>query len=357
MTATPVAASFAPWASETLVFCSDPSAGLRAVIAIDSTALGPALGGVRLKAYASDAHGAREAQRLAAAMTLKNAVAGLPYGGGKSVIFDTGAHDRVALMGAFGEAVARLGGAYLPGVDMGTTPADLQIMRTRGATVSCADDDPSPWTATGVHAAIQASVGHLDHRTDLRGVRVLIQGAGHVGADLAWKLASDGAQVLIADVAAERAALVAHEVGGEVVAPEAVCHTECDVFAPCAAAGVIGAEQIASLQCRIVAGAANDTLTDDALAGALRERGILYVPDFVANAGGVIHIHALRAGWNAARLHAEVTAIGQRVGELLTRADDTGGTPLDAAKALAAERLQAGAAAPVQAGPLQEVAA
>jgi leucine dehydrogenase len=145
---------------------------------------------------------------------------------------------------------------------------------------------------------------------------------------------------------------VAHEVGGEVVAPEDVCHTECDVFAPCAAAGVIGAEQIAGLQCRIVAGAANDTLTDDALAAELRQRGILYVPDFVANAGGVIHIHGVREGWSSARLHAEVAAIGPRVAELLTRAAVSDGTPLDAAKALAAERLQAGTTQPSGADPL-----
>ena len=349
MTAAPVAATFAPWASETLAFCSDPASGLRGVVAIDSTTLGPALGGVRLKAYASDELGIREAQRLAAAMTLKNAVAGLPFGGGKSVIFDTGAHDRAALMAAFGDAVARLGGAYLPGVDMGTSPADLRIMRTRGAVVSCADEDPSPWTALGVHAAIRAAVRHDGHARDLRGVRVLIQGAGHVGAALALLWAREGAHVLVSDVVAIRAAQVAHEVGGEVVAPDAVVSTECDVFAPCAAAGVISAETVAALACRIVAGAANDTLTDDTLAVELRDRGIVYVPDFVANAGGVIHIHALREGWTAARLEAEVVGIGARVAGLLARSDDEATTPLDAAKALAAERLAA--------GPLHEVAA
>ncbi len=345
-----VAAPLSPWASETLVFCSDASAGLRAVIAIDSTTLGPALGGVRLKAYPSDEHGAREAQRLAAAMTLKNAVAGLPFGGGKSVIFDTGEiADRAALMRAFGEAVARLGGAYLPGVDMGTAPADLQLMRAAGATVSCADEDPSPWTAMGVYGAIRAAVEHVDRTTDLRGLRVLVQGAGHVGAALARQLAGDGAHVLIADVAPGRATAIAREVGGEVIAPDAVVETECDVFAPCAAAGVIGPEQVASLGCRIVAGAANDTITDDTLAASLRGRGVLYVPDFVANAGGVIHIHALRAGWSAERLSAEIAAIGGRTGELLARAEAEDSTPLDAAKAVAAER--------VAAGPLQEVAA
>jgi len=168
------------WASEQLVLCRDEDVGLSAVIAIDDTTLGPGLGGVRFKPYPSAEAAVTEARRLAAAMTRKNALADVPYGGAKSVIVDDGAmRDRPALMARFGEFVARTGGAYLPGVDMGTTVADLAIMRRAGAIVSCDEEDPSPWTALGVAAAIRAAVG------DVEGISVLPSPAGHVGAALA----------------------------------------------------------------------------------------------------------------------------------------------------------------------------
>jgi leucine dehydrogenase len=332
-----------PWRGEQLVFCHDAASGLRAVIAIDDMSRGPAFGGVRYKAYPSTAAGANEAQRLAAAMTLKHAAAGLPYGGGKSVIFDDGPPaDRDALMRAFGRFVARLGGSYMPGVDMGTTTADLARMGDAGATVSCSEEDPSPWTASGVWAALRAAVGHVDGpggRVGLQGARILIQGTGHVGAALARHVARDGAEVLIADIDVARAAALAAEVGGQVVDPERVAETPCDVYAPCAIAGVVGPESVERLQCRIIAGAANDTLTDDAIADRLAARGIVYVPDFVANAGGVIHVHALRRQWDAARLQTEVLRIGDRVSQLLADAASDGETPLSAARRLAARRI------------------
>ncbi|MEV4421006.1 Glu/Leu/Phe/Val dehydrogenase dimerization domain-containing protein [Patulibacter sp. NPDC049589] len=336
----PSAAGDDLFAGERLVLVHDAASGLRAAIALDDTTLGPALGGVRLKRYPDAAAGIREAQRLAAAMTLKNAAAGLPYGGGKAVILDDGpVPDRAALMAAFGRAVAGLGGAYLPGVDMGTTTADLATMGRAGATVSCADEDPSPWTALGVHAAVLAAVRHTDGRDGLAGVRVLVQGAGHVGATLARLVRDSGGTVLVADVDPVRASAVAADVGGSVVAADDVLTTECDVFAPCAVARVLDERTIPRLRCRIVAGAANDTLAERADADRLAGRGVLYVPDFLANAGGVIHIHALRAGWDAGRLRAAVLAVGDRVGAVLADASAAGGTPLDAAEALAADRI------------------
>jgi leucine dehydrogenase len=329
-----------PFRSEQLVLCRDDETGLRAAIAIDDTTLGPALGGVRYKRYADDRAGIVGAQRLAAAMTLKNAAAGLPYGGGKSVILDRGAEpDRDALMAAFGRFVARLGGRYLPGVDMGTTTGDLATMGAAGATVSCASDDPSPWTALGVRASILAAVRHVDGREDLDGVRVLVQGAGHVGAALARHVAGDGATVLVADVDHARARQLADELGGEAIPADAVIGTRCDVYAPCAVARVIADATVERLDCRIVAGAANDTLSDRAHADRLAARGIVYVPDFVANAGGVIHIHALRADWDEPRLRAAVDAIGGRVAGILADAEATGGTPLLAAEAVALARI------------------
>jgi leucine dehydrogenase len=333
--------SFGVWDVEQLVLCRDDETGLRAVIAIDDTTLGPAVGGVRYRAYPSDGAAIRECCRLAAAMTLKNAAAELPYGGAKSVILHDGAVvDRSALMHRFGEFVARTGGAYIPGVDMGTTVEDLAMMGAAGADVACSDEDPSPWTALGVAAAIRAAVEHVDGRTDVEGVRVLVQGAGHVGAVLARELAGAGAEILVADVDEARAGALAAELGGTVVAPNAVVDTRCDVFAPCAVARVVNAETVDRLRCRIVAGAANDTLADRACADALAARGITYVPDFVANAGGVIHIHALREGHDEDRLRADVLRIGDRVAEVLS----DGGLPLAVAEARA-RRVIAGAGA------------
>ncbi len=326
----------------TAMHCLDGSVGLEGVIVIDDTTLGPGLGGVRFKPYPTLADGERECRRLAAAMTLKNAFAELPFGGAKAVIL-SGAEipDRAALMRRFGGFVAACGGDYLPGVDMGTTVDDLAIMSEAGATVSCASEDPSPWTALGVEAAVRAAVVHLDGCEDLSGVRVLVQGAGHVGAALTAALASDGASVAVADIDADRARAVAGRTGAAAVDPADVIGTPCDVFAPCAVAGVLNSRTIARLDCRAVAGAANDTLGDRSDARALADRGIAYVPDFVANAGGVVHIHALRSGWSTARLRREVLRIGQRAWSVLEQAGRDGVTPLEVAEANAQRRLAA----------------
>jgi leucine dehydrogenase len=341
-TATKRAAPAAPEArvDQRVIECRDRTVGLRGVIVIDDTTLGPGLGGVRFKPYPTLADGERECRRLAAAMTLKNAVAELPFGGAKAVVLSGGTiPDRAALMRRFGEFVAACRGDYLPGVDMGTSTTDLAEMGEAGATVSCSHEDPSPWTAAGVEAAVRAAIGHVQGHDDLRGVRVLVQGAGHVGASLATELAADGASVLIADVDSARAEALARTIGARTIDPEDVIGTPCDVFAPCAVAGVVNQETAVRLDCQVVAGAANDTLSSPADAQALAERGITYVPDFVANAGGVVHIHAVRAGWDEPRLRREVLRIGDRVRHVLEQADDRGCTPLEVAEHMAALRL------------------
>ena len=244
---------------------------------------------------------------------------------------------RAALMRRFGEFVAGAGGDYVPGVDMGTGIEDLALMSQSGATVSCSAEDPSRWTATGVAAAIRAAV---DHRgLELDGCRVLIQGAGHVGQVLARLLAADGAVVLVADVDGDRARALATEVGGQVIDPRTVIGTRCDVFAPCAVARVIDPESVGRLHCSIVAGAANDTLSHRADADLLAARDITYVPDFVANAGGVVDIHGLRMGWDEQRMREEVLKIGHRTAHVLAAAEQQGQTPLLFAEEMAAERL------------------
>jgi leucine dehydrogenase len=325
--------SLDPWHGEQLVLCRDDDAGLRAAIAIDDTTLGPGLGGVRCVAYPTDEAAIIEAQRLAATMTLKNAFAGLPYGGAKSVILAPEREvDRHELMRRFGEFVLRTGGAYLPGVDMGTTLADLRAMGEAGAEVSCNKEDPSPWTAIGVAAAARAAVEHTDRREGIEGTRVLIQGAGHVGAALARDLAADGAQIVISDINAARADAVATEVGGSTVPADGAISTPCDLFAPCSVAKVVTPATVRRLRCRMLVGAANDTLADPGCAALLAAHQIVYVPDFVSNAGGVIHIHALRAGHDEARLHDDVLRIGARTHELLETASAIGETPLRVAE-------------------------
>ncbi len=320
------------WKSEQLVLCHDETVGLRAVIAINDTTLGPGLGGVRCVRYPSDAAAITEAQRLGAAMTLKNAFAGLPYGGAKSVIEAPGPDvDRAALMRRFGEFVIRTAGAYIPGVDMGTSVDDLQLMADAGAEVSCNREDPSPWTAVGVAAAVRAAIEHVDRREGIDGTRVLIQGAGHVGAALARDLAADGARIIVADIDAARADAVAAAVGGSTVAADEVLSTPCDVLSPCSVAKVITPQTVPALGCRMLVGAANDTLSDERCAKLLAARDITYVPDFISNAGGVIHIHSLRSGYDGERLRAEVTRIGSRTREVLETASGTGQTPLSVA--------------------------
>ncbi len=341
------------WNSEQLVICRDDDVGLRAVIAINNTQLGPGLGGIRMRDYPSANDAIVECQRLAAAMTLKNAFAELPFGGAKAVIIAADpVGDRCELMRRFGAFVARTGGAYLPGVDMGTSPQDLGVIAEAGADVSCSSDDPSPWTAVGVAAAITAAVEHVDRRSGLEGVRVVIQGAGHVGAALARDLAAAGAQVVVADVDEKRAADVAADVGGRTVAVDRALTEPCDVLAPCAVARVLDAKSIPALRCRIIAGAANDTLATPLDAELLHRSGITYVPDFVANAGGVIHIHAIRCGYSEETLRSEVERIGDRVRSLLGDAERAGRPPREIAEGLARARL-----APAGAGQRVTVAA
>ena len=324
-----------------VISCEDPSSGLRGVIVVDDTTLGPALGGVRWTAYPSHAAAVRECRRLAAGMTLKNAAADLPYGGGKSVIIDDGtAVDRDAVLRAFGGFVAQLDGAYIPGVDMGTTIDDLAVIGTVAPDVACSSSDPSPWTALGTWATIRSAVRHTDATATLSGVTVAVQGAGHVGASLARLLAQDGADVIVADIDADRARQIADQVGGHAAGTDEILTTTCDVLAPCAVARVISADNIPALRCRIVAGAANDLLAEPACAAQLEQRGTVYVPDFLANAGGVIHIHALRAGWDEVQLREAVLRIGDRVDRTLDDAASSGLTTLGAAEAIARRRIE-----------------
>jgi leucine dehydrogenase len=325
--------------TEQVILCLDRATGMRAVIALDDTTRGPGLGGVRWMSYPDDEAAVTEARRLARVMTLKNACADLPYGGAKSVIVRQGpVPDRGAVMRAFGRFVDRLGGAYVAAVDMGTTVEDLAEMGRQTSAVSCDRHDPSPWTALGVFAGIRAAVRRVLGQ-DVEGTRVLVQGAGHVGADLVRRLAGAGAEVIVADVDGARAAAVAEETGSRVVDPATAVRLPCDVLAPCAVARVVTPETVPALACRIVAGGANDVLAGRECADLLARRDVAYVPDFVVNSGGVIHIHALRSGWEPPKLEESILAIGDTVADVLDRAARTGRTSLEVAESMASERI------------------
>jgi leucine dehydrogenase len=326
-----------------LVLCHDRATGLVAAIAVDDTTLGPGLGGIRWMPYPSVEAGAQEAARLARVMTLKNALAEIPYGGAKSVIVrqESAAVDpaaRRAQLLAFAATLRHFEGAYVPGVDMGTSVDDLATLATVAPWVSCTHEDPSPATALGVFHSIQAAVRHALGR-DLAGIRVTVQGTGHVGAALAELLAASGAHLTVADTDRTRAAAVARRVHGVVTAPELVHTVPCDVFAPCAMARVLHAASIDELDCAVVAGAANDVLAERSCAEYLAKRGIVYVPDFVSNAGGVVQIHSERSQWDADRLRDALCDIGQRTSELLDETAATGMLPLHAAERRASARL------------------
>jgi leucine dehydrogenase len=326
--------------TEELVVVHDRTSGLGAAIAIDDTTLGPGVGGIRWRPYPDEEAAIIEVRRLARVMTLKCAVAGIPSGGAKSVIFrpkptmeEPKRHDVIE---AFGRVVKRLGGRYIPGLDMGTVLEDLRVISTQAPNICVIE--PSEQTSVGVFAGI-AAAAEVRWGTGLSGKTVLIQGAGHVGSGLARRLAEAGAIVGVADVDEELARSVARASGGFVVRPAEVIGHPCDVFAPCAIGRLVDHETVGAFACEVIAGAANDVLTHRGGAELLQERGIDYVPDFLINSGGVIAIYAAGAGWDATKTSEWVGAIGTRVDDVMREARSTGRTPLAIAEEIASKRV------------------
>jgi leucine dehydrogenase len=278
---------------EKLLLAEDETAGYRAVIAIHNTALGPAVGGARFWHYSSETEAVTDALRLARGMTYKNALAGLPFGGGKSVIIgDNRTGERERLFRAHGRAVESLGGSYITAEDVGTSPEDMEFVRRETRHVAGLRGragDPSPLTARGVLRAICAAARHRWGSDDLGGRKVALQGCGHVGLHLARELHQAGASLYVTDMDETRAARAAEECGGVRVAPDEIFEVEADIFAPCALGGIINDETISRLKVEVVAGAANNQLLEPRHGEALERRRITYAPDYVANAGGVIY--------------------------------------------------------------------
>ena len=286
---------------EKVVLWSDPASDYRGIIAIHSTALGPAVGGTRFWHYASDEAATLDALRLSRAMSYKNALAGLPFGGGKAIIVGNGAAvDREKLFRAHGRFVDSFAGGFITGEDVGTTPNDMEYIRMETPHVAGlpgGSGDPSPITALGVFRALQASAMHRWGSLDLSKRTIAIQGCGKTGYELARQLYQTGAKLIVSDVEARTVKQVVDDFAASAVAPEEIFGVRADIFAPCALGGIINDETVPQLNVEIVVGSANNQLLEDRHGESLHELGILYTPDYVANAGGVINGCREVLGW------------------------------------------------------------
>ncbi|MFN3858585.1 MAG: Leu/Phe/Val dehydrogenase [Caulobacter sp.] len=333
----------------------DEATGLKTIIAVHSTTLGPAAGGCRMWPYESAEAALTDALRLSRAMSYKNAMAGLELGGGKSVIIGDSRRDKTpALFQAFGRAVERVGGQYWTAEDVGVSPADLEEARKETRYVAgleghaAASGDPSPVTAEGVFRGVRLCVERAYGR-DLKGVTVAIQGVGHVGAYLAGKLHAAGARLVITDVNQAALDRVAAATGARVVAPEAIFDAEAEVFAPCALGGAVNAETLGRLKGRVVAGGANNQLASPEIGRALFDKGLLYAPDYVINGGGIINVAAeirgLESGtaFDQGWVDAKLDRLALTLAEVLDRAAAEGRPTHEVADQMARERIAAGA--------------
>jgi leucine dehydrogenase len=337
---------------ERVCFANDRRSGLRAIIAVHDTTLGPAVGGCRMYPYAGEEDAIEDVLRLSRGMTYKSALAGLPLGGGKSVIIGDPRRDKsAALFEAMGDFIDGLGGLYVAAEDSGISVQDVRQMGRRTAHIGGVAStehggDPSPSTARGVFVAIRHAVRHRTGQEDIRGLRVAVQGLGSVGFHLASLLRGAGAEVLGADISAANVARAGAELGVRAVGVDEILTQDVDVFAPCALGGVLNAASIATLRAGIVAGAANNQLAGDDDAALLMDRGILYCPDFLINAGGIIDVHYQRSGADRSHLAAHLDAIGERLQEVLRRADAGHRPTQRVAEDLAREILDAAARRP-----------
>ncbi|ANY07094.1 Glu/Leu/Phe/Val dehydrogenase dimerization domain-containing protein [Pseudonocardia sp. HH130630-07] len=343
------------WDGELTSVRHDPDTGAWFVIGVHSTRLGPASGGTRAMVYPDPADAVADARRLAGAMTLKMAVAGLPMGGGKSVIalpapraaLDDATWQRILALHAAN--LNLLGGNYTTGPDVGTNSADMDTLRTLTphafgrSTAAGGPGTSAPATALGVFAAIRAGAAEagLD---GVDGLRVLVQGLGAVGSGVARHAAEAGAKLIVTDVDPARCATAAETFGAEVVGPADVLTRECDVLVPCATGGLLDGATAREVPCAVIAGAANNLLADPVAADVLRRRGITYAPDFVANAGGAIHLVGREVlGWDAGRVTERTLAIGDTLAAVFADAREHATTTVEAAERVAVRTLTGGA--------------
>lgn len=316
---------------EQIVYCQDTRVGLKAIVALHSTALGPATGGCRMWNYSNENEALIDVLRLSKGMTYKAAISGLKWGGGKAVIIgDSKTAKTPAMLERFGEFVDRLGGHYITAKDVGIGSDDLRIVKHKTQHVLGIDGepgssgDPSPATAFGVYHGMRATAQHALGAGSLKGLKIALQGLGSVSYYLLEHLIADGAQIVGCDIDAASTERAVKKYGIETVRPEAIYDVSCDIFAPCALGATINPETLARLQTKIVAGAANNQLATDADGYALQKRGIAYAPDYAINAGGLINIYyegGGQGGYSKAKAFEHVTQIGGTITEVLKRAE------------------------------------
>jgi leucine dehydrogenase len=306
----------------------DQASSLRAIVAIHDTRLGAALGGCRFLYYERDEAALIDALRLARGMTYKAALAGVEHGGGKSVILRPRGHfDRSALFRAFGHFIEDLGGHYITAEDSGTSLEDMEVIRTVTKHVTGVSPDhggsgdPSPYTALGVRRGIEACAKVRLGRDDLAGLKIAVQGIGHVGYHLCKELHDKGVRLTVADVDPLKAERAQREFGAEIVPIESIFEVDCDVLAPCALGSALNDETIPRLRCKVVAGAANNQLAEPRHGDALYQRGILYAPDYAINAGGLINVAMEVKGYDAEESRRRTLKIYDTIFEIAERSD------------------------------------
>lgn len=330
---------------EQLVFCYDKASGLKAIIGIHNTTLGPALGGTRMWNYEKEEDAITDVLRLSRGMTYKNSAMGLNIGGGKAVVWGNPKTDKSEeLFRAFGKFVQSLGGRYITAEDVGTSVEDMNyVLMESDAVVGRADvsGDPSPVTAFGVYRGMKAAAKAAFGTESLRGRVVAVQGLGKVGYHLCEHLHDEGAKLIVTDIAQENLDRVVREFGAKAVAPNEIYGVECDIYAPCALGATINDETIPQFKCKVIAGAANNQLKEARHGDVLREKGILYAPDFVINGGGVINVaeEFNPSGYNRDRAYARVSTIYDKLMRVFKIAEEQQISTARAADVMSEERL------------------
>jgi leucine dehydrogenase len=330
---------------EQISFFHDKETGLKAIIGVHSTVLGPALGGCRMWKYTDEQAALRDVLRLSRGMTYKAAVAGLNLGGGKAVVMaDARTEKTPQMLKAFGRAVEAMGGRYITAEDVGMSVSDIDTIRgctkhAVGGSNEGGSGDPSVMTAFGVFQGMKAALKTSALGESLEGARVAIQGVGNVGYHLASYLSAAGAKLVVADIYPNQLEKVVQEFGAEVVAPDQIYSVDCDIFAPCALGAILNARTIPQLKCKIVAGSANNQLETEADGFDLFSRGIVYAPDYAINSGGLINVAAELEGYNYERVLAKVSKVYDTIESILERSKVENMPPHKAADAVAELRL------------------
>lgn len=330
---------------EQISFFHDKESGLKAIIGVHSTVLGPALGGCRMWKYTDEQAALRDVLRLSRGMTYKAAVAGLNLGGGKAVVMaDARTEKTPEMLKAFGRAVDAMGGRYITAEDVGMTVSDIDTIRRYtkhavGGSNEGGSGDPSVMTAFGVFQGMKAALKVSGHGESLEGARVAIQGVGNVGYHLASYLSAAGAKLIITDIYPNQIEKVVQEFGAEVVGPDQIYAVDCDIFAPCALGAILNARTIPQLKAKIVAGSANNQLEVDSDGFDLHSRGIVYAPDYAINSGGLINVAAELDGYNHEKVLGKVSQVYNTIVSILERSKVENIPPHKAADALAEQRL------------------